>query len=167
MTEAGSEAEGGSGKVFLVLGILVGLGIGAGGGYYFFDSKSEADISEDKKEEKEPIVVEELIAVPFDRIAVPIYATRGNRRKYIGNFFIDLHVNVHGEDNQIAVKRSMSQVQHSFISVISRSDLMRDGSSTELDIDKAADILKKKADEVLGVGVVRSVTISKSMRLSN
>jgi len=165
MSEESSEVEGGSGKVFLVLGVLLGLGLGGGGGYYYFGGKTETSAGEVEKVKK--VVKEALIAVPFERIAVPIYATRGSSRRYIGNFFIDLHVNVQGADNQIAVKRSMSQVQHSFVAAISRSDLMREGSSTELDIDKAADILKRKADEVLGVGIVESVTITKSMRIAN
>ena len=167
MADGTEENEGGSGKVFLVLGILLGLGLGGGGGYFYFGGKTDPDAESSGKKEAPKVVKEDLLTVPFERIAVPIYATRGNSRRYIGNFFIDLQVNVRGEDNQIAVKRSMSQVQHSFVSAISRSELMQEGSSTELDVDKTAAVLKRKADEVLGVGVVESVTISKSMRIAN
>jgi len=158
--------ESGSGKVFLVLGLLIGAGLGAGGGFYLFGGSSGGDGTES------PAAVEQdnrvpLQAVPFERIAVPIYAKRGTTRRYIGNYFVDLHVNVRGEENQIAVKRSKSQLQHAFISAISKADLMREDSPTELDVDKASVILKTKAADVLGAGVVESVTVTKSMRVSN
>jgi len=166
MSEKTTE-EGGSGKVFLVLGLLIGAGLGAGGGFYLFGGSSGGDDAEN------PTLVEQtnsavpLQAVPFERIAVPIYAKRGTTRRYIGNYFVDLHVNVRGEENQIAVKRSQSQLQHAFISAISKADLMREDSPTELDVDKASGILKAKAADVLGAGVVESVTITQSMRISN
>jgi hypothetical protein len=166
MSEDVTDGEGGSSKVFLVLGLIVGLGLGAGGGFYYFGAGGgDGEVAEDgspSEENREPV-----IPIAFDRLAVPIYATRGNSRRYIGNYFVDLHVNVRGADNQIAVKRSMSQLQHAFVSAISRAELMREESPTELDIDKAADLLEAKANEVLGTGIIDSVTISKSMRVSN
>jgi len=162
-----NEAEGGSGKVFLVLGLLLGVGLGGGGGYYYFGGSGD-DAAENAVEETvEAVPVEELIPITFERIAVPIYATRGSSRRYVGNYFLDLHVNVVGQDDQILVKRSLSQLQHAFISAITKADLMREDSRTELDIDKAAELLKNKAAEVVGSGVVKSVTITKSMRVSN
>jgi len=165
MSEETPEAEGdsGSGKVFLVLGLLLGAGLGGGGGYYYFGGSGEEAAPEDVTEEVAP--AEELIPITFERIAVPIYATRGTSRRYIGNYFLDLHVNVVGQEDQILVKRSLAQLQHAFISAITKGDLMREGSRTELDIDKAADLLKNKAAEVVGAGVVKSVTITKSMRI--
>lgn len=161
MSEQAEEAEGGSGKVFLVLGLMVGAVLGGGGGFYLFGG------SEEDKPKEETVVQEELEQIIFERIAVPIYATRGDRRRYLGNYFVDLHVNVRGADNQIAVKRSQSQLQHAFISAITKSDLMREDAPTELDIDKVSAVLKDKAAEVIGPGIVESVTINKSMRISN
>lgn len=164
MSEETVAEEGGSGKVFLMLGLLVGLGLGAGGGFYYFGGSSgagsEEATEEEKQEEREP-----LTSIAFERIAVPIYAMRGSSRRYIGNYFIDLNVNVRGSENQIAVKRSLSKLQHSFVSVISRSNLMREDSPTELDVDKTAKLLKTKADEVMGAGIVESITINNSMRI--
>jgi len=165
MSEDTIDNESGSGKVFLVLGLMIGAGLGAGGGFYFFGGGSTTDDSEAPVQEK--VVQEALIPIPFERIAVPIYAKRGTSRRYIGNFFIDLNANVRGAENQITVKRSMSQLQHSFISAISKADLMREDSPTELDIDKTSKVLKEKAAEVVGVGIVESVTITKSMRIAN
>jgi flagellar basal body-associated protein FliL len=164
VSEDAVSEESGSGKVFLVLGLLVGLGLGAGGGFYYFggsaDETTEEEKEAQKQEQREP-----LTAIAFDRIAVPIYATRGNSRRYIGHYFIDLDVNVRGAENQITVKRSKSQLQHSFVSVISKQDLMREDSPTELDVDKAAKLLTAKATEVLGAGIVESVSIRSSMRI--
>lgn len=165
MSEETVAEEGGSGKVFLILGLLVGLGLGAGGGFYYFGGSSDSGGDEATAEEQRVEQREPLTPIEFERIAVPIYATRGTRRSYIGNYFIDLNVNVRGADNQIAVKRSMSKLQHSFISVISRSDLMQEENPTELDVDKTAKLLKDKADEVLGAGIVESITINNSMRI--
>jgi len=165
MSEETGDNEGGSGKVFLVLGLLIGVGVGGGGGFYYFGGSSDKE--ETEKTSVEKVVKEDLIPVTFERIAVPIYATRGSGRRYVGNYFIDLHVNVVGADDQILVKRSLSQLQHAFISAITKADLMREDSPTELDIDKAAKILKAKAAEVVGADVVKSVTITKSMRVAN
>ncbi len=166
MSEDTVEAEGGSGKVFLVLGVLIGAGLGAGGGYYYFGSSADHETeSQTAIEKKAPI--EETIAIPFDRLAVPIYTKRGNKRRYVGNYFIELKVNVVGADNQIAVKRSMAELQHAFISAITKANLMREDAPTELDVDKAAKILKAKADAVIGAGTIKSVTVFKSMRISN
>jgi len=44
---------------------------------------------------------------------------------------------------------------------------MREDSSTELDVDKIAALLKAKAVEVVGADVVRSITVTKSMRVAN
>ena len=162
-----NDAEGSSGKVFLVLGLLLGVGLGGGGGYYYFGGSGEEATEGTVEEVIEAAPVEELIPITFERIAVPIYATRGTSRRYVGNYFLDLHVNVVGQDDQILVKRSLSQLQHAFISAITKGDLMREESRTELDIDKAAELLKNKAAEVVGAGVVKSVTITKSMRVSN
>ena len=166
-----NEAEGGSGKVFLVLGLLLGVGMGGGGGYYYFggsgDDASKAAAVAGVEEVAERTPAEELIPIVFERIAVPIYTVRGTSRRYVGNYFLDLHVNVVGQDDQILVKRSLSQLQHAFISAITKGDLMREDSRTELDIDKAAELLKNKAADVVGAGVVKSVTITKSMRIAN
>lgn len=164
MSEEVTENEGGSGKVFLVLGLLIGAGLGAGGGFYMFSGSSNGT-TEEAQEVQAP--KGDLTAIPFERLAVPIYVVRNGNRRYIGNYFIDLQVNVRGADNQIAVKRSLTQLQHGFISAITKNNVMREDSPTELDIDKAANILKSKAAEVIGAGIVESVTITKSMRIGN
>lgn len=157
--------EGGSGKVFLVLGLLLGGGLGAGGGYYYFQEPAKDGAEETEAVEK--VVYEDLIPITFERIAVPIFTKRGNTRRYVGNYFIDLDVNVVGLDDQILVKRSQAQLQHAFISAVTKGDLMREDSSTELDVDKIAALLKAKAVEVVGADVVRSITVTKSMRVAN
>ena len=167
MAEEADDSDGGSGKVFLVLGLLIGAGLGAGGGFYLFGGGSSDTGGDTAQQVEQAQPKGDLIAIPFDRMPVPIYAERNGQRRYLGNFFIDLQVNVRGEDNQIAVKRSQTQLQHAFLSAISKANVMRADSPTELDIDKAAGILKTKAGEVIGSGIVESVTITKSMRIDN
>lgn len=157
------EGEGGSGKVFLIMGLLLGIGAGAGGGYFFFADKNTGSETSEKSAPKK--ARQPLISVPFERIAVPIYAEVGNSRRFIGNYFIDINVQVEGETNQIAIKRSVSQLTHGFISAISKANLMQEDNRTELDMDKASDVLKRKAVEIMGSGIVESVTITEAVRM--
>ena len=159
------EPEGGSGKVFLVLGLLGGLALGGGFGYYFFKNAAPMDeaATQHAKERKKK---EPLQSVAFDHVAVPIYARSNNNARFLGNYFVDLVVQVRGDDNLITVRRSEIQLQHSFISAISRNDLMREDSPLELDVDKVGALLTTKANEVLGPGIVEQVLVKSSMRLA-
>lgn len=159
------ESEGGSGKALLVLGLLGGLALGGGLGYYY--SKNAADSSPDsgteevKKELKGPV-----LSIDFERVAVPLYSKSDSGSRFLGNYFIDLVVQVRGEDRQIAVRRAETQLQHAFVSAISRADLMREDSPLELDVDKVGRVLQDKANEVLGQGVVEAVLVKNAMRLN-
>lgn len=163
--ETETESEGGSGKVFLILGLLVGVAVGGGGGY-FMSGDDEAEATGNSKTEKKVAKPRDpLISVPFERISIPIYAERGNSRRFIGNYFVDVDVQVSGETNQIAVKRSISQLTHGFISAISKANLMSENNPTELDLDKAAKVLKKRADSIMGKGIVSNVVITEAVRM--
>jgi hypothetical protein len=74
---------------------------------------------------------------------------------------------VRGNDNLIAVRRSEPQLQHAFISAISNENLMREGSSQQLDMEKTAKLLKTKANEVLGSNAVADVSVIEAMRIPN
>ncbi|MEX0300657.1 MAG: hypothetical protein AB3N28_16400 [Kordiimonas sp.] len=161
MAEEAEIEEGGSSKVFLILGLLLGVAFGGGAGYYF-SGGNEAQPTENGAEKTAP-VRKELIAVPFERLAVPIYSSRDSRRRFLGNYFINANVMVDGEANQIAIKRSLAQLQHGFISSISKTDVTKEGSPSELDLDKLADVFKKKATEIMGAGVVESVAITEAI----
>jgi len=157
---------GGSGKGLLVLGLLGGLLVGGGLAYYFLkdqiQSGEETSPAEQEKENLEP-----LQAIRFERLTVPIYVRSGNSSRYIGNFFINIDVLVQGDDNLIAVRRSEPQLQHAFISAISSADLMQEGSSQQLDMEKTARLLKAKANEVLGSNAVADVSVIEAMRIPN
>jgi len=155
---------GGSGKVLLVLGLLGGLGLGGGLGYYY--SKSAGGDEAGAKEEVKVAPKGPLIDIDFERIAVPIYAKTDNSQRFLGNYFVDVAVQVRGEKNQIAVRRAETQLQHAFVSAISRTDLMREDSPLELDVDKVGDVLKRKANEVLGGKIVEAVLVKNAMRLN-
>ena len=155
---------GGSSKVLLVLGLLGGLAIGGGLGYYY--SKSAGNSDGEHKEEVKKAPKGPLIDIDFERIAVPIYAKNGNTQRFLGNYFVDIAVQVRGEDNQIEVRRAETRLQHAFVSAISRTDLMREDSPLELDVDKIGATLKSKANEVLGDGIVEAVLVKNAMRLN-
>ncbi len=161
MAEEAEIEEGGSSKVFLILGLLLGVAFGGGAGYYF-SGGNDAEPTEGATEKKAP-VRKDLIAVPFERLAVPIYSSQDNRRRFLGNYFINANVMVDGEANQIAIKRSLAQLQHGFISSISKTDVTKEGSPSELDLDKLAEVFKKKATEIMGAGVVESVAITEAI----
>lgn len=163
MSEETQVEEGGSSKVFLILGLLLGVVFGGGGGYYFSQSKNPEPEAQEAEKQQAP--KKELIAVPFERLAVPVYSMRGNRRRFVGNYFVNANVMVDGEANQIAVKRSLAQLQHGFISSISKSDIMKEGSQTELDLDKLGAVLERKAAEIMGSGVVENVSITEAMMM--
>ncbi len=157
---------GGSGKGLLVLGLLGGLLVGGGLAYYFLkDQIQSSDDSSSEQQEQEKL--EPLQAIRFERLTVPIYVRSGNSSRYIGNFFINIDVLVRGDDNLIAVRRSEPQLQHAFISAISSADLMQEGSSQQLDMEKTSRVLKAKANEVLGSNAVADVSVVEAMRIPN
>ncbi|MBL4836038.1 MAG: hypothetical protein JKY34_00550 [Kordiimonadaceae bacterium] len=160
MSEADVD-EGSSGTKLVVLGGLLGVAIGGGAAWYFAGGAQPADPNSPKAVVRE--APKELISVAFERLVVPVYATRKNRRRLMGNYLIDANIQVDGETHQIAVKRSVAQIQHGFISAISKSELMKTESSRELDTDKLARVLKKKASEIMGPGVIEDVTITAAM----
>lgn len=155
---------GGSGKVFLVLGLLAGVAIGGGFSYYYFGSQGGDSAAQEKVEKKKP--KGQAFNIKFERVAVPIYLRRDSGTRFLGNYFIDLSLQVYGEQDQISVRRMEPQLQHAFISVISSSNLMREDSPMELDNAKAAAAIKKRANEVLGDSIVDSVSILNAMRVS-
>jgi len=157
---------GGSGKGLLVLGLLGGLMVGGGLAYYYLKDQiqSGGDVSTKQQDQED---LEPLQAIRFERLTVPIYARSGNSSRYIGNFFINIDVLVRGDDNLIAVRRSEPQLQHAFISAISSADLMQEGSSQQLDMEKTSGILKAKANEVLGSDAVADVSVVEAMRIPN
>ncbi|WP_286828536.1 MULTISPECIES: hypothetical protein [Kordiimonas] len=153
----------GSGKLLLILGLLGGIAIGGGLGFYYFKNMAPATEGQEQ-ERKKPSGP--LLTVGFERIAVPIYLRNENSSRFVGNYFVDLAVQVYGNDNQILVKRSQPQLQHAFIAAISQNDLMQEDSPLQLDHDKVAAVLKKKAAEVVGPNVVENISILNTMRLS-
>jgi len=157
---------GGSGKGLLVLGLLGGLLVGGGLAYYFLKDQIQAG-DEVSTAEQEQENLEPLQAIRFERLTVPIYVRSGNSSRYIGNFFINIDVLVRGDDNLIAVRRSEPQLQHAFISAISSANLMQEGSSQQLDMEKTARLLKAKANEVLGSDAVADVSVIEAMRIPN
>jgi len=160
------ESEGGgSGKVFLVLGLLGGLALGGGLGYFYskqYGAQPDPNAAHEEKAEPKG----DLLSVPFDRLAVPIFARAGGSSRFVGNYFVDIKVETRGEENQIKIRKAQPQLQQAFLSAISKNDMMRDDAPLEIDVDKAGDILKKKATEVLGAGVVEKVLITSAMRVS-
>lgn len=161
--DASVESGSGSGKVFLLLGLLGGIAIGGGLGFYYFKSNAPTDEGEvvEKAKPKGP-----LQTVEFQRIAVPIYMKTENSSRFVGNYFVDLSVQVRGNDNQILIKRYEPQLQHAFIAAISQADLMREDAPLQLDHDKIAQLLKEKAATVVGQGIVENISILNTMRLS-
>lgn len=157
---------GGSAKGLLVLGLLGGLLIGGGLAYYYLKDQIASGDNETALEQEQENL-QPLQAVRFERLTVPIYVRSGNSSRYIGNFFINIDVLVRGDDNLIAVRRSEPQLQHAFISAISSADLMREGSSQQLDMEKTAQLLKAKANEVLGSNAVADVSVIEAMRIPN
>ena len=160
------EASGSSARGLMVLGLLGGLLIGGGAAYYLMkDQVTPADGSEQEEVEQEPRVP--LQAISFERLTVPIYRQIGNSRRYIGNFFINIEVLVEGDDNVIAVRRSEPQLQHAFISAISSADLMQDDAPQQLDMDKTAQLLKRRGNSVLGSDIIADVSVVEAMRIPN
>ncbi|WCL52989.1 hypothetical protein [Gimibacter soli] len=167
--EDAAQPGGGKGsKMLLIVGLVLGLGLGAGGGFFLFGNQAEEGAA-DEHAAAEP----EVPAGPTDpqshtieRLAVPIYASRGGKMSFLGNYFIDLTIEVDGAENLDKVRAAGPRLQHAFISAISKTDLMRADSPMELDLDKAADVLKERANSVLGNDVVYAVSVSKAVRAS-
>ncbi|MCJ9430403.1 hypothetical protein [Kordiimonas marina] len=163
---ASLESESGSGKMLLVLGLLGGLAVGGGLGYFYSKQFGSHEGATTTSEAKPAKAEGKLLSVPFDRLAVPIYMHANGSSRFVGNYFVDIKVETHGEENQIKIRKAQPQLQQAFLSAISKNDMMRDDAPLEIDVDKAGDILKKKADEVLGPGVAERVLIMSALRVS-
>lgn len=158
---------GGSAKGLLIIGLLGGLVIGGGVAYFYANSQQQATDQDDTSQKVAVKNQAPLQSVRFDRLTVPIYTNRSGSPRFIGNFFINIEVLVRSDTNLIAVRRSEPQLQHAFISAISKSDLMQEGSNQQLDLEKTAEILKNKANEVLSGNIVEAVSVVEAMRISN
>ncbi|UTW54117.1 hypothetical protein [Kordiimonas sp. SCSIO 12610] len=157
------EKSGGGGKILLIVGLLAGLAIGGGAVFFLLPQEGGEEVVEEP-EEKAPI---ELTSITFEKMPVPIYRRHNGQARFIGNFFIDLDVNVEGDDNAVTVRRSMTRLKHAFLSEISTGRLMRKDSPTELDVDRAGKVLADAANKVLGEGTVHSVSIITAVRTAN
>lgn len=156
---------GGSTRGLLIMGLLGGLVIGGGGAYFMFKDKLVDGNETEHEAPKED--VRPLQAVKFERLTVPIYSNTTGSSRFVGNFFINIDVLVRGDDNLIAVRRSEPQLQHAFIAAINRSQLMKEDSPQQLDFEKTAKVLQKKANEVLAGNIVEQVTVIEAMRIPN
>lgn len=157
---------GGSAKGLLIIGLLGGLAIG-GGVAYFYTSNKAADSSTEETVTEQKEEVAPLQAIRFERLTVPIYSSASGSSRFVGNFFINIDVLVKSDEDFIAVRRSEPQLQHAFISAISKADLMREGSSQQLDLEKTSIVLKKKANEVLSGNIVADVSVIEALRIPN
>ncbi len=160
------EGAGSSARGLMVLGLLGGLLIGGGVAYYLMkDDTASSDDGNQEEVRQEPRIP--LQAISFERLTVPIYRKIGSSRRYIGNFFINIEVLVRGDENVIAVRRSEPQLQHAFISAISSADLMQEDAPQQLDMDKTAQLLKRRGNSVLGSDIITDISVVEAMRIPN
>lgn len=167
-----SEAAGGGGpgsKIILIIGL--GIGILIGGGAMFFISTATPEPTEEELAEaaqKKIQIPDALYAVQFDRLTIGIYTQGANgRRRYLGNYFVRVIVEVASEDHKIVVERLKNRLQHGFVSTIASGGYTRDDNDQELDLERLAELLKKKANTVIGDGIVLNVTVLEALRLPN
>jgi hypothetical protein len=158
------EKSGGGGKLLLIVGLLAGLAIGGAVVYFLLPQGSgEETVEEAEPEDKGPV---ELTSIMIEKMPVPIYRRHNGQARFIGNFFIDLDINVESDENAILVRRSLTRLKHAFLSEVGTGQLMREDSPTELDVNRAGKRLTQAANKVLGDGIVHSVTITTAIRTS-
>ncbi len=158
------EKSGGGGKILLIVGLLAGLGIGGGAVFFLLPQGEQGEAVEEEVEEKVPA---ELTSITFEKMPVPIYRRHNGQARFIGNFFIDLDVNVENDENAVKVRRSTTRLKHAFLSEIGTGHLMREDSPTELDVNRAGKVLASAANKVLGDDTVHSVSIITAIRTTN
>ncbi len=156
--------EGGGGKALLIVGIVLGIAMGAGLGYFVFSgSEKGADVSQ----ESEVIADEKMLTISFERVALPIYLTRSNggRARFIGNYFLDISIEVEGDDDQARVNRARAPLTQAFISSISKGGFLQEGT-TEVDYPTATQKIKDAGNRLLGDNVIKRVSFTNVMRVS-
>jgi len=157
-------AGGPSGKMLLIIGLALGVGLG-GGGVYVMNSMAPppaADGEAANEEPKEDIKPqpEDLKFETFERLAVPLhYKQRNGYTRLIGTYFMDVVVTTEDDAKKILVSRRKYDLRHRFNASITRGDVLVDGSTKELDVDKVRVLLLKEAQEVLGSDVVYSIAV--------
>lgn len=168
--EIREEAEGkkkGSNKLLLAAFLVIGLGFGGGGAYFFLNGDAvETDGTTEgieDAEDEEDVEELELRNVLFEGMAVPVYNTRG---KYIGNYKITVKVITENDNDNVRVKNAKFELRHAFISRIAEGGLLQENSA-KLDYDKTANILKDIAKRVVGERIIYGVTIEDVVRVNN
>lgn len=170
--------DGGGNKKLVLVGLLLGLIVGAGGGFMVFKAIGGGDIApssnvgddtgaQETAETEPEIDPRDLAPVKFERMALPIYRDMENgRRQFVGNYFIDFSLMVSSDGDQVLVRRSKPQLQHAFLTAIAENNMMRADSPQEIDNDRLAALLKRIANDVLGEKIVHLVAIDSTLRVS-
>ncbi|GHF29083.1 hypothetical protein GCM10017044_25420 [Kordiimonas sediminis] len=163
MSEENEKGESsGSSKLLLIVGLVLGLGIG-GAAVFFLMPEDDGSETQEVAEVTAP---EDLQVVEFKEVLIPIYIKRDGRSVFIGNYTVDLSIEVDGTAAVDKVTSMESRLKHEFIATISTVNLMREDSGAELDFEKASKVLKEKAEAVVGKGVIYDLTVTKAMRIS-
>jgi len=161
--------EGGSGgKVLLIVGLVLGLGLGIGGGFVLFGGgggDEHADEHHEEVVEKEPEPPKELIDLDIERISVPIYTTRKGRRRYSGNYAISIRFQFADVENKIKVDRRQSALRHNLLVAISEADVINPEDG-HLDVEKLRSVVRAKAESLFGKDMFYDVIIQSAVRLS-
>ncbi len=163
------DAGSSGGKILLLVGLVLGVIGGAGGGYIFFQS-AEKVLDNGEQEvvvETKPEVPEQLINLDFDRINVPVYVSRDGRRRYLGNYFVDLRFQFTNEEKKVQVDRQKDRLRHNLLSAISNADLSVEGSDGQIDLDHLREVLIARSESVVGNDMIYDIVILQAVRLNH
>lgn len=150
------------GRMLLIVGLGLGLLLGAGGFYMYSNVMPEPEAT--KKEEAvkkvEVKVPTDLKSEKLERLTAPLHVkSRTGRNAYVGTYFMDVIISTENDDQKIIVSRLKYNLRHAFNLAITKEDIMVEGSDRNIDVEKLSTVFMRYAEEIVGPDVIYSITI--------
>lgn len=153
----------GGGKILLIVGLVVGLGVGGGGAYLYFmdgqnnapDAEFEAEVAAEPEEPDDPQYVE------IKRLTGPLISETGG---VLGYVFLDVSLEVNGTDDQEYLSGRRAILQDAFLKEMSANPMSRPGQPGVIDYEGLQERFRRVGNGALNNQMIRRVLITRAQR---
>ena len=163
--EEEGKAKGGS-KLLLIIGLVAGLALGAGGMFFASgmladdETGEEEEVAEEEPEEEEA-PPPNILTVEIKRINVPLVDAN---KRVLGYMWVDAEFEVIGPEAQAELSRRKARVRDALIRALHSQPTTRSDRPGALDFDLVTKELTDAASGVLAEGALNRVNLSNAQR---